>query len=99
MVERIPEELLIKKVPEYVVPKYEGETGVWTPKGLEPPREIVIPEREEITAVGLIPKVARYAPEVAAYTFAPSVTLTADILAASEKMKTLEKDVRAETLK
>ncbi|GAG75751.1 unnamed protein product, partial [marine sediment metagenome] len=58
LVERIPEELLIKKVPEYVVPKYEGETGVWTPKGLEPPREIVIPEREEITAVGLIPKVA-----------------------------------------
>jgi len=99
--EIIGKERLIKTVPEKVIPRYEGETGIIDimTGEIRPPRELVIPEHEEITTLGLIPKAARVAPEVLAYTLAPVPTLTADVLAAAEKMKTIEKDVKIETEK
>lgn len=95
----IGKEQLVRTIPETKVPRYEGETGIWTPEGYVPPREIIVPEREEITELGLIPKAARIGPEVLAYTSAPIPTLTADILVAGERKKTLEEDIKAETEK
>lgn len=65
-----------KIAPEERVPLYQRATLVGEPGELVAPTEIIIPEREVRTGVGLIPPAIEFAPKTAAYLYPPTAVPT-----------------------